>query len=108
MKLHGVGEGSITEYCPGSVEDTVNGRDFRVSLGTESYYYQSKPLTGEIKEENGKYLIYTNSMKPYGKTVDRLIFLNDKGKFYIFDNKDYEVLNRGELVKFSNPPIAKG
>jgi hypothetical protein len=108
MKLHGVGEGSITEYCPGSVEDTVNGRDFRVSLGTESYYYQSKPLTGEIKEENGKYLIYTNSMKPYGKTVDRLIFLNDKGKFYIFDNKDYEVLNRGEMVKFSNPPISKG
>jgi hypothetical protein len=108
MKLHGVGEGSITEYCPGSVEDTVNGRDFKVSTGTEYYYYQSKPLTGEIKEENGKYLIYTNSMKPYGNTVNRLIFLNDKGKFYIFDNKDYEVLNRGELVKFSNPPKAKG
>lgn len=105
MKIHRVGEGSITEYCPGSVEDTVNGRDFKVSTGTETHYYQSKPLNGELKEENGKYLIYTHSMKPYGNTVDRLIFLNDKGKYYIFANKDYAVDKNGGSVTFSNPPL---
>ena len=107
MKLHRVEEGSITEYCPGSVEDTVNGRDFKVSVGTETYYYQSKPLNGELKEQNGKYIIYTHSMKPYGNTVDRLIFLNEKGKYYIFANKDYVVDKGGGMVVFSNPPIAK-
>lgn len=105
MNIHGVGEGSITEYCPGSVEDTTNGRDFKVSLGTETFYYQSKPLNGDMREEDGKYLIYTHSMKPYGNTVSRLIFLNEKGKYYIFQNKDYEVLSYGGVVKFSNPPL---
>jgi hypothetical protein len=44
-------------------------------------------------------------MKKYGNTVDRLIFLNEKGKYYIFENKDYEVLSYGGVVKFSNPPL---
>jgi hypothetical protein len=106
MEIHRVGEGSITEYCPGSIEDTKNGRDFKVSLDTETfYYYQSKPLNGEMVEENGKYVIYTHSMKQYGNTVNRLIFLNEKGKYYIFENKDYEVLSYGGVVKFSNPPL---
>jgi len=112
MGIHRVGEGSITEYCPGSIEDTINGRDFKVSLDTETfYYYQSKPLDGEMVEEKDeknkkvKYVIYTHSMKKYGNTVDRLIFLNEKGKYYIFENKDYEVLSYGGVVKFSNPPL---
>jgi len=112
MGIHRVGEGSITEYCPGSIEDTINGRDFKVSLDTETfYYYQSKPLDGEMVEEKDeknkkvKYVIYTHSMKKYGNTVDRLIFLNEKGKYYIFENKNYEVLSYGGVVKFSNPPL---
>jgi len=36
MGIHGVEEGSITEYCPGSIEDTKNGRDIKVSVGTET------------------------------------------------------------------------
>jgi hypothetical protein len=112
MEIHRVGEGSITEYCPGSIEDTKNGRDFKVSLDTETfYYYQSKPLNGEMVEEKDeknkkvKYVIYTHSMKQYGNTVNRLIFLNEKGKYYIFENKNYEVLSYGGVVKFSNPPL---
>lgn len=105
MDIHGVEEGSITEYCPGSIEDTVNGRDIKVSTGTETYYYQVKPLNGEMSLENGKYVIYTHSMKKYPNTVDRFIFLNERGKFYIFDNKNYEIMSGGGVVKFSNPPI---
>lgn len=105
MSIHGVEEGSITEYCPGSIEDTVNGRDIKVSVGTETYYYQVKPLSGPLREQDGKYLIYTNSMKKYPNTVDRIIFVNDKGEYYVFENNDYSVEQKGSLVKFSNAPI---
>ena len=105
MSIHGVEEGSITEYCPGSIEDTVNGRDIKVSVGTETYYYQVKPLSGPLREQDGKYLIYTNSMKKYPNTVDRIIFVNDKGEYYVFENNNYSVEQKGSLVKFSNAPI---
>lgn len=105
MNIHGVEEGSITEYCPGSIEDTVNGRDIKVSVGTETYYYQVKPLSGPLREQDGKYLIYTNSMKKYPNTVDRIIFVNDKGEYYVFENNNYSVEQKGSLVKFSNAPI---
>ena len=81
MEIHGVEKGSITEYCPGSVEDTINGRDIKVVVGTETIYYQVKPLTGLLKEEGGKYKIPTHSMKKYPNTVNRIMFINDRGKY---------------------------
>ena len=104
MKIHGVGEGSITEYCPGSLEDTINGRDIKVTVGTETIYYQVKPLSGPLKQDKGEYIIYTNSMKKYPNTVDRIIFLNEKGEYYVFENKNYSVAPGGSVVKFLNPP----
>ena len=105
MPLHSVDEGGITQYCPGSIEDTKNGRDLRIN--GENMYYQVKPLTGDMKmTEDGKYLIPTHSMKKYGTTVDRFIFINTKGdKYYIFDNKDYVVSGGGKFVTFINEPL---
>jgi hypothetical protein len=104
MKIHGVGEGSITEYCPGSREDTINGRDIKVTVGSETIYYQVKPLSGPLKQDKSEYVIYTNSMKKYPNTVDRIIFLNEKGEYYVFENKNYSVTREGGVVKFLNPP----
>ena len=105
MNIHNVGEGGITQYCPGSIEDTRNGRDFRIN--GDNVYYQVKPLNGFMKKtDDGKYLIPTHSMKKYGSTVDRFIFINTKGdKYYIFDNKDYVVSGGGEFVTFINEPL---
>jgi hypothetical protein len=105
MPLHSVDEGGITQYCPGSIEDTKNGRDLRIN--GENMYYQVKPLTGDMKmTEDGKYLIPTHSMKKYGTTVDRFIFINTKGdKYYIFDNKDYVVSGGGKFITFNDKPL---
>lgn len=105
MSLHNVDEGGITQYCPGSIEDTRNGRDLRIN--GENIYYQVKPLTGDmLMTDDGKYLIPSHSMKNYGSTVDRFIFINTKGdKYYIFDNKDYVVSGGGKYVSFNNKPL---
>ena len=61
-----------------------------------------------MKIENGKYVIYTHSMKRYPDTVNRFMFVDDNKRYYIFDNSNYEVLNRGGKVVFDNPPIKEG
>ena len=43
-------------------------------------------------------------MKKYPNTVDRIIFLNEKGEYYVFENKNYSVAPGGSVVKFLNPP----
>ena len=106
MKLHNVGEEGITEYCPGSIEDTRYGRDLKIN--NEDLYYQIKPLNGVMRETEKGYEIPTHSMKKYGNTVDRLMFISQKGNYYIFSNSDYEVSKNGDFVTFKNPPILKG
>jgi hypothetical protein len=105
MILHNVDEGGITQYCPGSIEDTRYGRDLKIN--NENMYYQVKPLTGMMKmTDDGKYLIPTSNMKKYGKTVTRFIFINTRGnKYYIFDNRDYDVLKGGDFIVFNDKPL---
>ena len=47
MKIHNVGEEGITEYCPGSIEDTRYGRDVKINLEVP-LYYQIKPFNGDV------------------------------------------------------------
>lgn len=108
-QIHNItGEGGLTEYCPGSIQDTRYGRDLKVN--DENLYYQIKPLNGNVKSstiDDFKYAVPTNSMKKYNPNfVDRLLFISDDGsKYVIFENKDYEVVNKGGLVLFKNEPI---
>jgi hypothetical protein len=107
-QIHNIEEGGLTEYCPGSIQDTRYGRDLKVN--GENLYYQIKPLNGNVKDstiEGFKYAVPTNSMKKYNPNyVDRLMFINDNGsKYVIFENKDYEVVNKGGLTVFKNEPL---
>jgi hypothetical protein len=107
-QIHNIEEGGLTEYCPGSIQDTRYGRDLKVN--SENLYYQIKPLNGNVKDstvEGFKYAVPTNSMKKYNPNyVDRLMFINDNGsKYVIFENKDYEVTSKGGLVLFKNEPL---
>jgi len=107
-QIHNIGEGGLTEYCPGSIEDTIYGRDLKVN--DENLYYQIKPLKGPVKPstvEGFKYLVPSSSMKPYNpKYVDRLMFINEKGsKYVIFENNDYQVTGMGKVVLFKNEPL---
>jgi len=107
-QIHNIGEGGLTEYCPGSIEDTIYGRDLKVN--DENLYYQIKPLKGPVKPsttEGFKYLVPSSSMKTYNpKYVDRLMFINEKGsKYIIFENNDYQVTGMGKVVLFKNEPL---
>ena len=107
-QIHNIEEGGLTEYCPGSIQDTRYGRDLKVN--SENLYYQIKPLNGYVKSstiEGFKYAVPTSSMKKYNPNyVDRLMFINDNGsKYVIFENNDYEVVSTGGLVLFKNQPL---
>lgn len=107
-QIHNIEEGGLTEYCPGSIQDTRYGRDLKVN--SEDLYYQIKPLNGYVKSstiDEFKYAVPTNSMKKYNPNyVNRLMFINDNGsKYVIFENNDYEVVNKGGLVLFKNEPL---
>jgi hypothetical protein len=107
-QIHNIEEGGLTEYCPGSIQDTRYGRDLKVN--SEDLYYQIKPLNGYVKSstiEGFKYAVPTSSMKKYNPNyVDRLMFINDNGsKYVIFENNDYEVVSKGGLVLFKNEPL---
>ena len=107
-QIHNIEEGGLTEYCPGSIQDTRYGRDLKVN--SEDLYYQIKPLNGYVKSstiDEFKYAVPTSSMKKYNPNyVDRLMFINDGGsKYVIFENNDYEVVSKGGLVLFKNEPL---
>jgi len=107
-QIHNIEEGGLTEYCPGSIQDTRYGRDLKVN--SEDLYYQIKPLNGYVKSstiEGFKYAVPTSSMKKYNPNyVDRLMFINDNGsKYVIFENNDYEVVSKSGLVLFKNEPL---
>lgn len=106
LKIHNIGEEGITEYCPGSIEDTKYGRDLKIN--SEDLYYQIKPLNGTMRETENGYEIPTHSMKKYGNTVDRLMFISQRGNYYIFANTDYVVSKNGDFVTFRNKPILQG
>jgi len=106
LKIHNIGEDGITEYCPGSIEDTRYGRDLKVN--SENLYYQIKPLNGTMRETENGYEIPTHSMKKYGNTVDRIMFISQKGNYYIFANTDYVVSKNGDFITFRNKPILQG
>jgi len=107
-QIYNIEEGGLTEYCPGSIQDTRYGRDLKVN--SENLYYQIKPLNGKLKPstiDGFKYAVPTNSMKMYNPNyVDLLMFISDNGSNYVvFENKDYEVVSKGGLVLFKNEPL---
>ena len=107
--IHNItGQGGITEYCPGSIQDTRYGRDLKIN--SENLYYQIKPLKGNVKGstiDDFKHAVPTSSMKKYNPSyVDRIMFINEDGsKYVIFENKDYEVVSKGGLTLFKNDPL---
>ena len=102
-KVHNTGEGGITEFCPGSIQDTRYGRDMKIN--DENIYYQAKPLKGLEINDEGNFIVRTHSMKDYGPKVDRIIFVKSLNEYVIFDNKNYKVIDYGGRVVFNNPPI---
>ena len=107
LKLHSVGEEGITEYCPGSIEDTKYGRDLKIN-SEPPIYYQIKPLNGDVKETENGYAVPTHSMKKYPNTVDRLLFVGKGNRYAIFENNNYVVSAKGDLVTFKKGPINGG
>jgi len=102
-KVHNTGEGGITEFCPGSIQDTRYGRDMKIN--DENIYYQAKPFKGLEINDEGNFIVRTHSMKDYGPKVDRIIFVKSLNEYVIFDNKNYKVIDYGGRVVFNNPPI---
>ncbi len=105
IKIHNITEDGLTQYCPGSKQDTLFGRDFKVN--DDNLYYQIKPLKSTMFQQNGRYNIRTSNFKKYGKTVDRFMFISNK-KYYVFENKNYDINKYKDLVSFAEPPIESG
>lgn len=106
FKLHNIDDSGITQYCPGSKQDTLFGRDFKINT-EENLYYQIKPLKGLVKVEGDNYIIRTSNFKKYGNTVQRLMFISDNN-YYVFNNGNYTINNYGDVVTFTEKPIAEG
>jgi hypothetical protein len=106
FKLHNIDDSGITQYCPGSKQDTLYGRDFKINT-EENLHYQIKPLRGLVKVEGDNYIIRTSNFKKYGNTVQRLMFISDNN-YYVFNNGNYTINNYGDVVTFTEKPIAEG
>jgi hypothetical protein len=105
IRLHNIDSKGMTEYCPGSKEDTLKGRDIKINK--ENIYYQIKPLSGKISSNNGNYTVRTSNFKKYGNTVNRIMFISNN-YYYIFENKNYVVNKFKDSVIFNDPPISYG
>jgi hypothetical protein len=103
---------NIKQYCSGSKQDRVDGKDIEITTTEGVRYAQIKPLSGykvnEITIENKitkEYEVNTYQMKNYkSKPIQYLIFSNAKN-ILIFENNNYKIIGTG-LVVFKNPPLS--
>ena len=82
----------IKQYCSGSKQDRLDGKDIEIVLPSGIKHAQVKPL-GSIKfdEETNTYTVYSYQMKNYSKKpLDYIMFTNAK-QIIIFNNKNYKV-----------------
>lgn len=95
----------IKQFCAGSSQDIKEGKDLEVNTKRGLKYFQSKPLSWfKFNSETNEYIINTYFMKNYqSKKVDYIIFASKKD-VYVFENKNYKVLNNHTVV-FQNPPV---
>lgn len=90
----------FTYYPHGSIMDRWKGVDVTI----DGVNYQIKPLTS-LNKENGKYFISTYGMRDYTskKSVDKIVFSNNKMAL-VFDNKNYNIINKNRVV-FNEEPL---
>lgn len=107
FKLHNIDDSGITQYCPGSKQDTLFGRDFKINT-EDNLHYQIKPLRGLVKVEGDNYIVRTSNFnKKYGNTVQRIMFISDNN-YYVFHNRSYTINDYGDVITFTEKPIAEG
>lgn len=96
---------NIKQFCSGSKQDRIDGKDLELILPSGTKHAQVKPL-GSMKydEETKTYTIYSYHMKNYkSKPLDYIIFTNTKD-IVIFENKNYKVENNHYVI-FSGQPL---
>lgn len=96
---------NIEQFCAGVSHDRKSGKDLILKIGKVEKYAQVKPLSWiKYNKETGEFLIGTYSMQDYkNREVDYIIF-STKKNIYVFENKNYKVLNN-QTVVFKNPPV---
>jgi len=95
---------NIKQFCSGSKQDRIDGKDLEIITPSGTKHAQVKPL-GSIKfdEETNTYTIYSYHMKNYkSKPIDYIIFTNAK-QILIFENKNYTVENNHYVIFKSSP-----
>lgn len=94
-----LGSGNVIIYPFGSKMDRFGGIDVTI----DGINYQIKPLLG-YKEVDNKYMVSTYGMRDYtSKTrLNKIVFYNSK-TCLIFDNENYSVLSKFNVI-FSNKP----
>jgi hypothetical protein len=96
---------NIKQFCSGSKQDRIDGKDLEIITPSGIKHGQVKPL-GSVKfdEETNTYTIYSYHMKNYkNKPIDYIIFTNTK-QILIFENKNYTVENNHYVI-FKSPPL---
>jgi hypothetical protein len=100
---------NIKQYCSGSKQDRIDGKDIEITTTEGVRYAQIKPLTSinvDVDEITKEYEVYTYHMKNYKKKpIQYIIFVNSKN-ILIFNNKNYK-LEGTSLVKFTEAPLSK-
>jgi len=100
---------NIKQYCSGSKQDRVDGKDIEITTTEGVRYAQIKPLTSinvDVNEITKEHEVYTYHMKNYKKKpIQYIIFVNSKN-ILIFNNKNYK-LEGTSLVKFTESPLSK-
>jgi len=104
---------NIKQYCSGSKQDRIDGKDIEITTTEGVRYAQIKPLSGykvnEITIKNKitkEYEVNTYQMKNYkSKPIQYIIFSNAKN-ILIFENKNYKIVGTS-LVKFTESPLSK-
>jgi hypothetical protein len=95
----------IKQFCSGSKQDRIEGKDLEIKTSTGYKYAQVKPLSSlEYDEVTNTYTVRTYQMKNYkSKPLDYIIFTSAKG-LSIFKNKNYTVPKK-YMVVFKDAPL---
>lgn len=102
---HNFSPKDIKQFCSGSKQDRIDGKDLEIVTPSGVKYAQVKPL-GSItfNQENNTYTVHSYHMKNYrNKPIDYIIFTNSK-EIVIFENKDYVVENNHYAI-FKSAPV---
>lgn len=93
-------------FPPGSKMDRYYSIDMIINGKT----YQIKPLLGitELISKTGQkyYIVKTYGMRDYTqKNIDYIVYGKKDGEVYVFPNKNYDVINTGEVLHSESPKI---